>query len=115
MFDFLSMLGNYKERKVKNTEINNAVIDTCAITDSSKPFETGICHPNYNSGRWIIVELYDTKEEAEEGHDRWVEVFSSSLPSKLVDVSDCDIVKLSKFLETIKTEYYYEPDHDLLN
>ena len=93
-FDFLSMLGNYEERKVANTKVNGAVIDPCAVNDASQPFETGIEHPGYNNGKWIIVEQYDSKAEALLGHSRWVEVFKSSLPTKLVDVSDCGIASL---------------------
>jgi hypothetical protein len=35
----------------------------------------------------VIVELYDTVEEAQAGHDRWVETMLSNPPSVLEDVS----------------------------
>ena len=72
LFDFLEMSGNYEERKVANYSEGKLVVDTCAVTDSSKPYETGITHPDYKDGDWIVVELYDTKEQALEGHDKWV-------------------------------------------
>ena len=75
-----------------------AVIDTCAVNDASQPFETGIEHPGYNNGKWIIVEQYDSKAEALLGHSRCVEVFKSSLPTKLVDVSDCGIASLCEMV-----------------
>jgi len=88
MFKFLEMMNNYEERNVKNTEVGKAIIDTSAINDSSKPYETGIQHPEYNKGDWIIVELYNTKEEAEKGHYKWVQKFSGKkLPASLIDVS----------------------------
>lgn len=63
---------------------------TCAVTDSEEPFETGICHPNYNSGKWVIVEMYNSKERAQAGHDKWVKI--------LRDVSTCTIAKLCRAL-----------------
>jgi len=89
MFDFITMGGNYEERAVDRFEgPDGLIIDTAAVTDSEKPYETGILHPEYNDGKWIIVELYDTKEAAQTGHDEWVKKMTSGeLPEKLVDVS----------------------------
>ena len=86
IFNFLSA-DPYEERKVDNTIVNLAEIDTVAINDSNKPFETAIKHPNYNNNEWIVVEMYDTKEEAQIGHNKWVVLFREKLPDKLVDVS----------------------------
>ena len=95
MFEFFDMVNNYEERKVENTEITNGEIDTCAVSDSEQPYETGISHREYNDGEWIIVEMYETKEQAKEGHKRWVDKMSSdSLPNKLVDVSTSGIAGL---------------------
>ena len=90
LFDFLGMSGNYEERKVANYSEGKLVVDTCAVTDSSKPYETGIAHPDYNDGDWIVVGLYDTKEQALEGHDKWVKKMKSRLPKKLIDVSTAE-------------------------
>lgn len=95
MFGYLDMLGNYKERKVANYEKDGLIIDTCLVTDSDKPYETGIIHPNYNGGDWIIVELYNTKKEARVGHNRWVKKMTAKkLPTKLKDVSTSETAKL---------------------
>ena len=96
MFSFLEMMGNYKERKVDNTIIPSvdAVIDTCAVSDSTQPYETAIKCSHYNNGKWVVVEQYDSKEEAQKGHERWVQVFKSSPPAKLIDVSECEIASL---------------------
>jgi len=97
MFGFYGMLDNYESRKVANTKVNEGIIDTCAVTDSSKPYETGIQHSQYNSGNWVIVELYDTKEQALTGHNKWVKAFSGKkLPAQITDVNTCDIQKLAK-------------------
>jgi hypothetical protein len=91
------IIFNYEERKVENTRINGAIIDTCMVTDSSCPYETGICHPDYNEGHYIIVELYETKEQSKIGHEKWVKLFSKDpLPTYMVDVNKsiiCDIAK----------------------
>lgn len=95
MFDFFNMVGNYEERKVDNFQKGDLTIDTCRVTDSDKDFETAIEHKSYNDGKWIIVELYDTKEEAQKGHDKWVKVMTKKkLPKTLKDVSSATIAKL---------------------
>ncbi len=48
MLEFLQMAGTYKERKVACYEKKGICIDTCRVTDSKKPYETGITHPRYN-------------------------------------------------------------------
>ena len=95
MFDFLNMMGNYEARKVANYQEDGLVIDTCAVTDSSMPFETGICHPLYNGGDWIIVELYPDKESAVEGHEKWVGTMTASeLPPELRDMSSATLADM---------------------
>jgi len=96
MFDYLSMKGNYEERKVACFEGDDFTVDTAAVTDSDQPYETGICHPKYNFGRWVIVEMYESKKEAKEGHDKWVSVMTSDdLPKELVDCGTSEIGKLA--------------------
>ena len=113
LFDFLSMANNYEQRKVANTEINGAVIDTCAVTDSTKPYETGICHPAYNGGRWVIVEEYSSKEEAQAGHDKWVLTFTDKLPSQLTDVGTSEINQLRvMFKESPEEDVYLQENLD---
>lgn len=65
MFGFIDMLGTYEQRKVCNTVVNEAIIDTASVTDNlGFPFETGISHPSYYEGKWIIVEQYQTKKRS---------------------------------------------------
>jgi len=92
MFDFFSMGDNYEERVVDHYEGKKLVVDTCYVSDSEKDYETGICHPDYNDNQWVIVELYNTKKEAQIGHDKWVKKMKTKLPDKLIDVSSAEIV-----------------------
>lgn len=102
MFGFESMESmafNYKERLVENTKVNGAVIDTCRVTDSSNAYEIDITHPYYNNNRWVIVETYDTKEEARRGHKKWVDIFSSpELPEVLTDEGTSGVGVIYKML-----------------
>lgn len=96
MFDFFEMADNYEQRKVAHYEKKGGlVVDTAAVTDSSKPFETGISHPSYNNGKWVIVELYDNKKQARNGHKRWIKLMTSKqLPKSLKDVSTATTANL---------------------
>ena len=99
MFDFFEMLGNHEQRAVARFEQDGLIIDTCTVTDSAQPYETGICHSAYNDGKWIIVELYDTKEEAQTGHDKWVKLMTADeFPGSLRDVSSASIMQLTDAL-----------------
>lgn len=93
MFSFFGMIGNYESRKVANNEINGAVIDTVAVTDSEQPYETGIKHPNFDNGNWIIVEMYEDEDSAKDGHIKWVDLFKKGIPKELSDVSTCELKK----------------------
>jgi len=98
LFDFLGMFDNYDERKVDRFEKGKLIIDTCSVTDSDQPFETGIQHPKFNDGKWIIVEMYDSKEEAQIGHNKWVKKMTAKrLPKELRDVSTATTAKLCDF------------------
>jgi len=89
------MVGNYQDRAIDRYEVDNVVIDTCSVTDSAQPYETGVRHPNYNDGLYVIVEMYDTKEQARKGHDKWVKIMTAeTLPDKLVDVSSATVAEL---------------------
>ena len=93
--NFFDMFDNYEERAVDHFEEGEIVIDTAAVTDSMQPFETGVCHPNYNNGDWVIVEMYDTKEGAQRGHGKWVKKMTSKkLPTSIKDVSSATIANL---------------------
>jgi hypothetical protein len=95
MFGFMGMTDNYEDRLIKNTKAGKAEIDTAAVGDSDQPYETGIKHPLYNDGGWVIVEMYDSKEDAKKGHQEWVDIFSKDeLPNNLKDVSTFDVKQM---------------------
>ena len=98
MFDFLLDMGNHEDRKVATHQDDDLVIDTCAVSDGRQPFETGICDPRYNDGSWIIVEGYDTRTQAEEGHARWVEVMTKNPPKSLRDCANSRVAELAEGL-----------------
>ena len=100
MFNFLDMMDTYEERKVASFEKDDLFVSTVRVTDSVEPYETAICYPKYNEGKLVIVEMYDTKEEAEAGHKKWVTLMTAKkLPEKLTDVSTSEIKQLLNLLE----------------
>lgn len=103
---FVSMLGNYGERKIGRNEYDWGLISTIQTPDGILPFETGIRHRDY-SDSVIIVEAYQTKEEASSGHEKWVRTMTSdSLPDVL---QDCCNTKLSQLYLKIYGESFIYP------
>jgi len=96
MFGFMGMMNDYEDRKIDRFESGeDFFISTVSVNDNTRhPFETAVCHPNYNGGNIVIVEEYDSKDDAQEGHDKWVEIMTAAeLPQELKDVSSCDIAE----------------------
>lgn len=95
LFDrIIAMAHNYEERKVARYGPDDAgvCVDTVSVTDGDRPYETGVTHPAYDTGHWIIVEAYDTKEAAQAGHDRWVATMTADvLPDVLTDCANSEI------------------------
>jgi len=99
MFNFIDMIGNHESRKVGTYEKDGLFVDTCLVTDSSEPYETAIGHPKYNGGSLVIVEMYHTLNDAEKGHEKWVErMTAKELPEKLVDVSTSGIALMGDLM-----------------
>ena len=98
MFDFLYM----QPKPIARFELPDVfgkqglIIDTCGgMSDSLHNYETAVQHPEYNDGKWIIVESYDTEEDAHNGHEKWVKIMTSDfLPAELKDVSTATIALL---------------------
>lgn len=90
----LNMAGNYDERCVNNYDDGVTKVDTARVTDGQKPFETAVSHKDYNNGQWIIVEAYDTVDEAKIGHESWVKTMTAErLPDVLFDCCNAKIAK----------------------
>lgn len=97
LFGFMSMADNYEGRKVARYDKDGVFVDTALVTDATQPYETAVQHPSYNDNKLIIVELYDTKEEAKEGHNRWVKTMTSDeLPDKIKDVSTASVIEFGE-------------------
>lgn len=88
MFNFLNYLAegtpNYEEYRNNaiTTNIGGQTVDTVFAGDEGK-WETGI----ERDGEWIIVEQYDDKNSAENGHKKWVNKLKKSPKIKLKDIN----------------------------
>ena len=98
MFDFLMMNPVPVARFELPDVFGRAglIVDTCGgINDSDHTYETAIAHPDYNDGKWIIVEGYHTKEDAQIGHEKWVKAMTAdSLPAQIRDVSTATVARM---------------------
>lgn len=97
MFDFLSMAGTLDSRKVDRNEYDWGFISTVSVNDGSEPYETAVKHTDYNDGAMVIVEAYGTKQEAADGHGRWVETMQNP-PESLPECDNAAIAKLASVL-----------------
>lgn len=92
IFGFMQDWDNHDERLVLRFKEGRLSVDTSRVSDGEKPYETGVAHPDYNGGRWVIVEAYDTSEQARSGQFRWVKTMTSGpLPDKLVDCCNSSV------------------------
>lgn len=95
MFNFFMMAGNYEDRKIDRYEDGELTISTAEVYDSEAPYETAVKYPNYNGGKFVIVANYYSREDAEAGHQKWVEIMTNPvLPESLRDVSMAGIAQL---------------------
>ena len=95
--NLLSMLHNYDIRKVGRDDFRWGFISTCRVTDGRKDYETAVEHKDYNGGAIVIVECYDTEQQAEDGHKRWVRTMTAKkLPQTLKDCANTEIAQLCK-------------------
>lgn len=97
MFEFINDMFNYESRKVASwqNETGDQMVSTARVSDGNQPFETAFEHPEYNDGKIVIVEAYDTKEEAEAGHVRWLKVMTEGpLPDSLRECCNAGVAQL---------------------
>lgn len=97
LFDFLKDFDNYESRMVSrwDSEDKTKMVSTAAVSDGREPFETAVAHPSYNDGKMIIVECYRTKEKAEKGHQKWLDLMlSDKLPLTLTDCANAAVGQL---------------------
>lgn len=97
LFDFLNDMYNYDSRKIDryDDEDKGLCIDTCRVSDGEQDYETAVAHPEYHDGKFVIVEAYDTPEEAQIGHNKWIDIMTAeNLPEELVDCCNAEIGQL---------------------
>ena len=85
MFGWLDMVGNHEQRKVANDKTEDFVLDTCLVTDRDWTYETAIAHKDFNGGYWIVLDGFDSKEDAAEMHKEWFRIFTTNCPEKITD------------------------------
>lgn len=84
--------GSKESRKdALRTELSNGiVIDTCFTADTGY-WETGIIR----NGHCIVPEDYEDREEAYEGHEKWIDIMTSHPDFELKDVHNTEDGTLS--------------------
>ena len=82
---FLDMAGNYNERVVSNDKTDDFTLDTALVTDRSWRYETAVEHKDFNDGDWIVLEGVNTKEEAIEVHEKWLNKLANTDVNELTD------------------------------
>ena len=95
LFGFLKDLKNYSSRLVLTYRAPGLVVDTARVSDGDHPYETAVAHPDYDQGKLIIVEAYDTEADARAGQARWVKIMSTApLPEELEDCANSAVAQL---------------------
>ena len=101
MFEFL-LADPYEQRKVARYDAIWGFVSTASVNDGAQPYETAVEHPDYNEGDMVIVQAYDSKEEAIAGHNQWVtRMTHDPLPPALID---CGNSHIQQFCDTIGLE-----------
>ena len=104
-------LDGYNPVARYDDEKRGITVSTAAIPDSDYPYETGVRHPRFNQGRIIVVENYNTLDEANAGHEKWLKIMTDNqLPKVLKEVSASGVVKLYRKLTG--QEIIYERGED---
>lgn len=85
LFGLMGMMNNYSERKVYNTKRENFTLDTARVTDREWEYETAVAHKDFRGGAWIVLEGSDTKEDAQEVHNKWLEILDRDNYDELYD------------------------------
>lgn len=81
MFEKLKLAK--KSRPVARYEAKNLIVSTKRVYDAGKDYETAIMHEAYDQGNCIVVEHFDSFEEAKKGHEKWVRTMLKDEPEYL--------------------------------
>lgn len=99
MMGALSFFGTMKDQALgkdvsgrataMTDKIGDITVDTC-IPDDTGVWETGIRREAVE-GEWIIVSQYESDEEAEEEHKKWVALMKEEPTCELKDLNNWNI------------------------
>lgn len=91
LYNINSMRGNYEERKVKRTELNNGIIvDTCYTIDAG--YETAIANTLERECK-IVENHYPSKAVAIKKHNQWVKTVKKLGWQNIHDVGEEEFIK----------------------
>ena len=76
----LSGIISHDRSDVFRDKLGKVIVDTVKAFDTQE-WETGICQNNDNN--WVIVEQYPTRDEALNGHKKWVKKMKKNPKQKL--------------------------------
>lgn len=104
MFSSLFGCMSAQPQKIARNEIpdlfgrQGLIISTIGdMGDTEHSYETAVSHPEYNDGRWVIVQEYDTEEDARNGHEKWLKTMTAdALPNELRDVSTAGVAQMAE-------------------
>lgn len=96
MMNVFSMLFDYEDRKVARDEFEWGFISTIRVTDGRQPYETAVAHSAYrDAGKMVVVQAYDTLEQAVAGHAAWVSIITAEdLPEQLEDCCNAECAQI---------------------
>lgn len=81
---------DFEARNVAQYEDGDLRISTVQVptevTDGATLYQTGVSHPDFAGGNWIVVGEFQSREAAQAGHEGWIERFKEGIPESLTDV-----------------------------
>ena len=83
-----------QERQIGRDDYDWGFVSTVRVGDGAHPYETAVEHPDYNNGSMVIVEAYDTMEDATIGHARWCDTMVNEPPDMLQDCCNAQIATM---------------------
>lgn len=94
IFRFVEDIGNYADRVVGRYDAKELSVSTARVSDGGQPYETAVQSPRYNGGKWVIVQAYNTKQDAKAGHLEWVNRMKTDPPTVLQDCANSTVSEL---------------------
>lgn len=95
--------ADFERRRVSVTDTVHGFVSTMELPDDPGVFATGVADNRYWDGFVIVAERYTTREEAAEGHEKWVAAITSEHPP--TEITDTEPPQ--------KTYTLYGPDAEM--